>query len=98
MPGALVYSESHVVIPNAFFEDINGSSTWPYVVNHSVSDFKLPGTSARALQLVTALHGSHRAAGKSHIEHAHWDSFTIGHVQFKCSGMSRIDRWRAEER
>lgn len=95
MPSASVYSEPHVVISNAFFEDTTGSSTWSYVVNH-LSDLKLPGTSPRALQLVTALYGSHRAGGKSHIEHAHWGSFTIGHVQFKC--MSRtIDRWCAEE-
>ncbi len=45
-PGAAVFGESYV-IPNAAFEDLNGSSTWLSVINHLSDLLKLPGTSVR---------------------------------------------------
>ena len=42
-PGAAMFGESYV-IPNAAFDDIDGSSTWLYVINHLSDLLKLPGT------------------------------------------------------
>ncbi|PIL28173.1 hypothetical protein GSI_09710 [Ganoderma sinense ZZ0214-1] len=44
-PGAAV-GESYM-IPNAVFEDINGSSTWLYVINHLSDLLKLPDFTTR---------------------------------------------------
>ncbi|KAI1791760.1 hypothetical protein LXA43DRAFT_1181643 [Ganoderma leucocontextum] len=45
-PGAAVFGKSYV-IPNAVFEDINGSSTWLAVINHLSDLLKLPDLTTR---------------------------------------------------